>query len=129
MADTASAGIPVKILLDAVGTQVYLELETGESYSGRLTNVEDNMNVQLQDATKTSRNGKATTQLKSVYVRGSNVVLFQLPDALASSPAVVAALAVVDSSSDARGAGSGFGGGRLGPKGPAAKKRERNESS
>ncbi|CUI15571.1 small nuclear ribonucleoprotein, putative [Bodo saltans] len=122
-------GIPVKILLDAVGTQVYLELETGESYSGRLTNVEDNMNVQLQDATKTSRNGKSTSSLKSVYVRGSNVVLFQLPDALASSPAIQAAMAITDSKSDARGAGSGFGGGRLGEKKTAGKKRDRAESS
>jgi small nuclear ribonucleoprotein D3 len=121
--------IPVKILLDAVGTQVYLELETGESYSGRLTNVEDNMNVQLQDATKTSRNGKSTSTLKSVYVRGSNVVLFQLPDALASSPAVQAAMAIPDSKSDARGGGNGFGGGRMGEKKPAGRKRDRDESS
>lgn len=130
-----SSGIPVKILLDAVGTQVYLELETGESYSGRLTNVEDNMNVQLEDATKTARNGKTTSTLRSVYVRGSNVVLFQLPDALASSPAIIAALAVVDGKLDARGAGNGFGGGRMnasaknsGAAGKERKKRDREEA-
>lgn len=131
MAD--SSGIPVKILLDAVGTQVHLEVESGESYSGRLKNVEDNMNIQLETVTKTNRQGK-TSSLQSVYLRGSSVVFFQLPDALITSPAVVAALAVVvDAKHDARGAGQGFGGGRLGGStstaaaGGAKKKRERDE--
>lgn len=109
------SSIPVKILIDAVGTQIYLELETGDSYSGRLTNVEDNMNVLLEDVKKTNKQGTAT-QLTKVYVRGSNVVFFQLPDALATSPAVQAALALTTAKTDARGAGAGFGGGRLGDK-------------
>eukprot|EP00331_Platyophrya_macrostoma_P000709 CAMPEP_0176408522 /NCGR_PEP_ID=MMETSP0127-20121128/1998_1 /TAXON_ID=938130 /ORGANISM="Platyophrya macrostoma, Strain WH" /LENGTH=129 /DNA_ID=CAMNT_0017787817 /DNA_START=76 /DNA_END=465 /DNA_ORIENTATION=+ len=121
-----SSGIPMKILLDAVGTHVYLELETGETYEGRLVNVEDSLNVLLEDATKKTKVGHPS-HLERVYVRGSNIVFFQLPDALKTSPQVQAALAIPNSKSDAR----GFGGGRLaaGVKSKQQGKRARNEAS
>lgn len=42
---------------------------------------EDNMNVQLRDVTVTARDGKVT-HLEQVYVRGSHVKLFIIPDML-----------------------------------------------
>lgn len=49
----------------------------------RNTNIiaEDNMNVQLRDVTVTARDGRVT-HLEQVYVRGSHVRLFIIPDML-----------------------------------------------
>lgn len=122
-------GIPFKILNEAVGTVVTLELDSGDVFTGQLKSVENTMNVQLTDVKKTSSKGKVS-EAKAVYLRGSNVVFFQLPDALMTSPAVVAAQTLLTASTDKRGAPSekadkGFGGGRLGKKRP---REETNEA-
>lgn len=100
--------IPVKVLHDAVGTTISLELGNGEIYTGTLKEVEENMNVMLSDAKKVSRSGKETA-MPSVFLRGANIVFFQLPDALQVSPTLLAAGEITTKSSDARGDGKGFG--------------------
>lgn len=110
-----SFSIPLKVLYDAVGTTLAIELANGEVYSGTLSELQDTMNVLLKDATKTSKSGNKT-EMKSVFLRGSNVVFFQLPDALQMSPALVAAGEVAARALDVRGDGKGFG----------ARKRARN---
>jgi small nuclear ribonucleoprotein (snRNP)-like protein len=77
---------------------VTLELSSGQTYRGKLLEgeyprdvggggailtvvAEDNMNVQLRDVTVTARDGKVT-HLEQVYVRGSHVKLFIIPDML-----------------------------------------------
>ena len=42
-------GIPVKLLNEAQGHIVSLELTTGATYRGKLVESEDSMNVQLRD--------------------------------------------------------------------------------
>lgn len=103
-----TSSIPIKVLYDAVGTTVSLELENGEVYTGTLAEVQDSMNVMLTDASKSSKSGKVT-KMPSVFLRGANVVLFQLPDALQMSPALLAAGEAVSKANDARGEGKGFG--------------------
>lgn len=108
----STVGVPIKLLNEAQvslkyweqsfamltvqGHIVTLELSSGQTYRGKLLEgiyafgfisalltdlAEDNMNVQLRDVTVTARDGKVT-HLEQVYVRGSHVRLFIIPDML-----------------------------------------------
>jgi small nuclear ribonucleoprotein (snRNP)-like protein len=50
-----SLGIPVKLLHEAAGHIVTVELKTGELYRGSLIECEDNWNCQLENITFTSK--------------------------------------------------------------------------
>ena len=80
-----SVGVPIKVLHEAEGHIVTLELKNGELYRGKLVIAEDNMNCHLQDVSHTARDGKVTT-LEAVYIRGSNVRFMILPDMLKNAP-------------------------------------------
>ncbi|KAJ2382749.1 small nuclear ribonucleoprotein Sm D3 [Coemansia sp. RSA 2559] len=80
-----SIGVPVKLLHESQGHIITLELKTGQLYRGHLAETEDNMNVQLKEITVTERDGR-TSHLKHVYVRGSNVRFFIVPDMLKNAP-------------------------------------------
>ncbi|KAI9016641.1 hypothetical protein DFJ74DRAFT_708706 [Hyaloraphidium curvatum] len=80
-----SIGVPVKLLHEASGHVVTLELKTSLVYRGKLLDVEDNMNMQLKDVTATHRDGRVT-QLDQVYVRGSQVRFVVVPDMLKNAP-------------------------------------------
>jgi small nuclear ribonucleoprotein (snRNP)-like protein len=77
----SSIGIPVKLLHESSGHIVTLELKTGATYRGKLLDAEDNMNIQLKDITVTARDGRVS-QLDQVYIRGSQVRFFIVPDML-----------------------------------------------
>tara|TARA_B100000787_G_scaffold148262_1_gene119672 strand:- start:989 stop:1207 length:219 start_codon:yes stop_codon:yes gene_type:complete len=57
-------GIPIKVLHDAEGHTVTIELKNGETYRGKLDEAEDNMNCHLSNCTKTGRDGRVTTLAK-----------------------------------------------------------------
>ena len=96
---TSTIGIPIKLLNEATGHVVTLEITSGQVYRGKLlegacrehiivpftfANVipaEDNMNVQLKDITVTARDGRVS-HLDQVYIRGSHVRFFIVPDML-----------------------------------------------
>jgi hypothetical protein len=50
-----SLGIPVKLLHEAAGHVVTVELKTGEVYRGSLVECEDNWNCQLENITFTAK--------------------------------------------------------------------------
>ncbi|AGO13715.1 AaceriAGL157Cp [[Ashbya] aceris (nom. inval.)] len=81
----STSGIPVKLLNEAQGHTVSLELTTGETYRGKLVESEDNMNCQLRDVTATARNGQVT-HMDHVFVRGSHVRFFVVPDMFKNAP-------------------------------------------
>ena len=81
----ASIGIPIKLLHEAQGLVVSVELKTGHSYRGRLLEVEDCMNCQLTDVTVTARDGSVSA-IQNVYLRGSAIRFFVVPDNLKYSP-------------------------------------------
>ncbi len=64
---------------------------------------EDNMNVQLKDITVTARDGRVS-HLDQVYIRGSHVRFFIVPDMLRNAP--------MFRSSNLRGRGVGMARGR-----------------
>lgn len=105
--------VPVKILHEALGTTVTVELDSGETFRGNLTSVEDSMNIELGQVVHTSARGK-TRELDSCYLRGSNITMFVLPESLRLAPAVQAAGLVRPT--DDKGKGRGFGGGRMSKK-------------
>lgn len=109
MANTG-LGVPVKLLHESLGHIITVELKTGQLYRGKLaegapqgatkkrtaTNIysaaaEDNLNISLKDITVTGRDGRVS-QLDQVYIRGSMVRFFIVPDMLQNAPMQVACL-------------------------------------
>lgn len=78
-------GVPLKILYEAIGLIVSIELETGQLYRGKLSAVEDNMNIQLKDVTVTHKDGHVTAA-EQCFIRGSHIRFFVLPDNLRHAP-------------------------------------------
>eukprot|EP00877_Chromochloris_zofingiensis_P002723 jgi/Chrzof1/12451/Cz06g34330.t1 len=78
-------GIPVKLLHEAEGHVITVELKTGEMYRGQLFDAEDNWNCQLKDVTATGRDGRVS-QLSHIYIRGGKIRLVTLPDMLKNAP-------------------------------------------
>lgn len=78
-------GVPVKLLHEAQGHIVTLELTDGTLYRGKLLDAEDNMSVQLRDITMTARDGRVS-QLAQLYIRGAHVRYFVVPDMLKNAP-------------------------------------------
>lgn len=82
----SNIGVPIKLLYEAEGMKVTVELKTGEIYRGLLLNAEDTMNMTLTDVVRTARNGQVS-KLPTVYLRGSGVRFIALPDLLRNAPA------------------------------------------
>ncbi|EDQ88798.1 uncharacterized protein MONBRDRAFT_32618 [Monosiga brevicollis MX1] len=81
----AGISVPIKIMHEGEGHVVTIELKNGEIYRGKLVEAEDNMNSQLRDVTFTARDGQVA-HVESVYIRGSKIRFFVLPDMLKNAP-------------------------------------------
>lgn len=81
----SSVGIPIKLLYEAEGMKITVELKSGEIYRGLLLGAEDTMNVSLSEVLRTSRTGQIS-KMPSVYLRGSSIRFIALPDLLKSAP-------------------------------------------
>lgn len=80
-----TVGVPIKLLFEAEGMKITVELKNGEIYRGLLVGAEDTMNVSLSDVIRTAKNGQVS-KLPNVYLRGKSVRLIALPDLLKSAP-------------------------------------------
>ena len=80
-----SIGIPIKLLHEAEGHIITLETSVGEVYRGKLLEAEDNMNCQMVNVTLTARDGRVT-QVEQIFIRGSMIRFFILPDMLKNAP-------------------------------------------
>lgn len=78
-------GVPVKLLHEAQGHPVTLELKNGELYRGVLVESDSAMNCQMRNVVFTARDGRRT-RMENVFLRGTQVRLAQLPDILQSAP-------------------------------------------
>lgn len=76
---------PVKLLHEAVGHVITLELRSGELYRGHLMSTEDNMNCLMEGVKVTARDGKLS-QLEQVFLKGSQIRFFVVPDQLRHAP-------------------------------------------
>lgn len=77
--------VPVKLLNEAQGHIISLELTNGISYRGKLLEAEDNMNVQLKDVLIIGKDG-STQNASQVYIRGSQIQFFSVPEVLMHAP-------------------------------------------
>ena len=84
--------IPLKLLMEGEGHYVTAELKSGDVYRGVLVAAEANMNATLERVTHTDKSGRVA-QLEHVYLRGSQIKFFTLPDLLRSAPILSAAQA------------------------------------
>lgn len=119
-------GIPIRLLHEASPHVVTVETKAGDTYRGTLFSPEDNMNVQLKKATRTRRDGQVST-LEHVFIRGSSVRFFILPDVLSNAPMFKRVQAMKEGrAEEARGLGRGrgytgaMGRGALRPRAPSA---------
>lgn len=82
---TTGIGVPIKLLHEAQGLTVTVEIKTGQIYRGTLETVEDNMNIQLKQVVMTGRDGQVTP-MENVMLRGSSIRYFIIPDNLKHAP-------------------------------------------
>eukprot|EP01125_Pyxidicula_operculata_P001658 TRINITY_DN11497_c0_g1_i1.p1 TRINITY_DN11497_c0_g1~~TRINITY_DN11497_c0_g1_i1.p1 ORF type:complete len:129 (+),score=25.90 TRINITY_DN11497_c0_g1_i1:27-413(+) len=108
-----SIGIPIKILHEAEGHVITIELKSGEVYRGKLEEAEDNMNCTMSEISMTARDG-SVTPLESAFIRGSHIRFVIIPDMLRNAPMFRKDLAAkIKVQNLGRGRGSeGGGGGR-----------------
>jgi len=78
-------GVPIKLLHEAEGHKVTIELTDNSIYRGIVVDTEDNMNCQLQAVTCTAPDG-SISKLEYVYIRGSKIRFMILPDMLRNAP-------------------------------------------
>jgi len=78
-------GVPIKLLHEAEGHIITVELMSGELFRGLLKSAEDSMNIQMSTVTATSRDGRQT-KLQHVFIRGSKVRFMIFPDMLKKAP-------------------------------------------
>lgn len=82
---TGNVGVPIKLLFEAEGMKVTVEMKNGEIYRGLLVSAEETMNMILTEVIRTARNGHIS-KLPNVYLRGSGVRFIALPDLLKNAP-------------------------------------------
>jgi small nuclear ribonucleoprotein (snRNP)-like protein len=84
------ASIPVRLVHEAKGMQVTVELENGETYTGTLTMIDGSMNMELENATVVDKKGRSR-QTDSILIRGSMITFVNLPANLPVAPIVTEA--------------------------------------
>jgi small nuclear ribonucleoprotein D3 len=80
-----TVGIPVKLVHEAEGHIITVELVTGELYRGQMVEAEDTMNLSLCNVTCTGRDGRIS-KLDHIYIRGSKIRFMIMPDMLKNAP-------------------------------------------
>ena len=86
---SSNVGVPVKLLYEAEGMKITVELKNGEVYRGLLVSAEgETMNVSLTDVLQTSTNGKVRKLPSSsaIYLKGTSIRFIAMPDLLKQSP-------------------------------------------
>ncbi|KAI5964301.1 SMD3 [Candida pseudojiufengensis] len=81
-----SASIPVRLLNEAQGHIISIELINGDTYRGKLLENEDNMNSSLYDVTITSGKNSSITHMDQVFIRGSMIRFISVPNILKNAP-------------------------------------------
>eukprot|EP00485_Elphidium_margaritaceum_P003984 CAMPEP_0202687330 /NCGR_PEP_ID=MMETSP1385-20130828/3020_1 /ASSEMBLY_ACC=CAM_ASM_000861 /TAXON_ID=933848 /ORGANISM="Elphidium margaritaceum" /LENGTH=111 /DNA_ID=CAMNT_0049342101 /DNA_START=27 /DNA_END=362 /DNA_ORIENTATION=+ len=71
----------IKILSEAEGHVVTVEMLNNEQFRGTLSHSEDNMNCELRGVTHRARNGMIS-KMESVFIRGGQIRYFLLPELL-----------------------------------------------
>ena len=73
------------LLKDSKPFLISIETKGKKIFRGNLTFIEENMNCILENAVLIDQNGKLS-KFKSVFLRGSNIKIFIIPDVLKNIP-------------------------------------------
>ena len=77
--------LPLKVLQEGKPFVVTIETRNGQSYRGKLIEIEENMNCRLQNASLINSEG-IIKKFNTIFLRGSNLRLIILPDIIKESP-------------------------------------------
>ncbi|WLF81439.1 hypothetical protein PVL30_005236 [Lodderomyces elongisporus] len=72
--------LPLYLLTAAKNKPVLIELKSGETYNGNLTNLDSWMNLTLSDVIQTSANGDKFEKIPEIYIRGMHIKYLRIPD-------------------------------------------------
>mmetsp|Transcript_19734 Transcript_19734/g.27742 ORF Transcript_19734/g.27742 Transcript_19734/m.27742 type:complete len:98 (-) Transcript_19734:16-309(-) len=72
--------LPLSLLRAASNSPMLVELKSGDTYNGRLTNCDAWMNLNLRDVICTSKDGTKFWKMPECYIRGSSVKYLRLPE-------------------------------------------------
>ncbi|KAK9816640.1 hypothetical protein WJX72_003149 [[Myrmecia] bisecta] len=85
MTSQKGVGIPIKLMHEAEGHTITVELKSGETYRGELAEAEDNWNIQIKNVVATAKDGRIS-HLEHIFVRGSSIRFIIVPDMLKNAP-------------------------------------------
>ncbi len=74
----SQAMIPIKLLKESKGSQVLVELKSGDTFTGTLYSVDNFMNIKLKTVTYIEKLGPKFYSCDEVFIRGSTVNSVQL---------------------------------------------------
>jgi len=77
----------IKILNDSRPFLISIETKGNKIFRGNLTSIEENMNCTLENTILIDQNGKIS-KFKSVFLRGSNIKIFIVPDIFKNIPSI-----------------------------------------
>jgi len=77
----------IKILNDSRPFLISIETKGNKIFRGNLTSIEENMNCILENTILIDQNGKIS-KFKSVFLRGSNIKIFIVPDIFKNVPSI-----------------------------------------
>jgi small nuclear ribonucleoprotein D3 len=75
----------LKILKESRPFLISIETKGNIIFRGNLTFIEDNMNCILENTVSVDRSGRIS-KFRNVYLRGSNIKIFILPEVLKMAP-------------------------------------------
>jgi U6 snRNA-associated Sm-like protein LSm4 len=65
--------LPLSLLRTAQGRPILIELKTGDTYNGMLSDCDNWMNLNLREVIHTSKDGTKFWKMDTCYVRGSQI--------------------------------------------------------
>lgn len=68
------------MLTSVKGEQILIELKNGESVYGKLTNIDNWMNLTLSNVVHNYNDGAKFTKLDEIYIRGNHIKFLRLPN-------------------------------------------------
>ncbi|KAI5956691.1 hypothetical protein KGF57_003411 [Candida theae] len=72
--------LPLYLLTSAKNQPILVELKTGETYNGNLTNCDSWMNLTLHDVIQTNSTGDEFEKIPEIYIKGMHIKYLRIPD-------------------------------------------------
>lgn len=72
--------LPSTLLTTSTGHSILVELKSGETYNGKLTDCDAWMNVNLKGVVCTSPSGDSFLKMDQIFIRGNTIKYVRIPD-------------------------------------------------